>query len=166
MYSNELRTGSQAIPSQVCQCIKNPRNDHTVQATILESPDRVNVVALTSEKKLVVVCQHWLANDVFKVSRPEPDEGEHLVVIEMGLDEVRKEVAEGRFRHALAFTARKLYIPDLKNCSVSVMVSGLLVYSVGSVPSLKHSNMVRFDSGIASFPVSASIFVNTTPSGT
>ncbi|MBU4010193.1 MAG: NUDIX hydrolase [Proteobacteria bacterium] len=38
--------------------LKNPRNAHTVKATVLESPDWVNVVALTPDEKVVVVYQH------------------------------------------------------------------------------------------------------------
>jgi 8-oxo-dGTP pyrophosphatase MutT (NUDIX family) len=38
--------------------VKNPRNAHTVKATVLESPDWVNVVALTPEEKLIIVRQY------------------------------------------------------------------------------------------------------------
>ncbi len=38
--------------------LRNPRNDHTVKATVLETPDWVNVVALTPEEKVVVVQQY------------------------------------------------------------------------------------------------------------
>jgi 8-oxo-dGTP pyrophosphatase MutT (NUDIX family) len=38
--------------------VTNPRNGHTIKATVLESPDWVNVVALTADEKLVVVRQH------------------------------------------------------------------------------------------------------------
>jgi 8-oxo-dGTP pyrophosphatase MutT (NUDIX family) len=38
--------------------VTNPRNAHTVKATVLESPDWVNVVALTPNGKLIVVHQH------------------------------------------------------------------------------------------------------------
>lgn len=38
--------------------VRNPRNSHTVKATVLETPDWVNVIALTQEEKLVVVQQH------------------------------------------------------------------------------------------------------------
>ncbi len=58
------------------------------------------------------------------------------------------------------------HISDLKNCSGSVTVSGFLVYSVGTEPSLKHSKIVFSDSGIGKRPVSASILEKTIPSGT
>jgi len=50
-------------------------------------------------------CHHWLARNVEPTSVPELDEGEHLLVGEMSLDEIRREMAEGRFRHSLAITA-------------------------------------------------------------
>jgi ADP-ribose pyrophosphatase len=145
--------------------VRNPRNAHTVIATVLESPDWVNVVALTSEEKVVVVhqhrfgtrqttteipagivepgetskdaamrelreetgyaseeweylgyvepnpafldnrCHHWLARNVKQVFPHDLEEGENLLVGEMSLDEIRREIVEGRFRHSLAFTA-------------------------------------------------------------
>jgi 8-oxo-dGTP pyrophosphatase MutT (NUDIX family) len=145
--------------------VRNPRNSHTVKATVLEAPDWVNVVALTPEEKVVVVrqyrfgtqettteipagivekdetsqgaairelkeetgysseeweylgyvepnpaflnnrCHHWLARNAEQSTLPELDEGEDLSVIEMGLEEVRREIAKGRFLHSLAITA-------------------------------------------------------------
>ncbi|MBN1582758.1 MAG: NUDIX hydrolase [Anaerolineae bacterium] len=145
--------------------MRNPRNGFTMQATVLESPDWVNVVALTPQEKLVVVqqyrfgsheitteipagiveagetsqeaaarelkeetgytstewaylgyvkpnpafldnrCHHWVARNVVQTSPPELDEGENLVVKEMSLAEISQEIAAGRFRHSLAFTA-------------------------------------------------------------
>ena len=38
--------------------LENPRNGHTVKATVLEAPDWVNVVALTPAGELVVVRQY------------------------------------------------------------------------------------------------------------
>jgi 8-oxo-dGTP pyrophosphatase MutT (NUDIX family) len=38
--------------------VVNPRNTHRMTAIVLESPDWVNVVALTSDKKILVVEQH------------------------------------------------------------------------------------------------------------
>ncbi len=38
--------------------LENPRNGHTVKATVLEAPDWVNVVALTPEGRLVLVQQY------------------------------------------------------------------------------------------------------------
>jgi len=145
--------------------LRNPRNARMVKATVLESRDWVNVVAMTREQKLVVVrqyrfgtreitteipagivedgeesreaairelreetgyasreweylgyvepnpaflnnrCHHWLARNVEQTSTPELDEGENLLVGEMSLDEIRREIVEGRFRHSLAITA-------------------------------------------------------------
>ena len=145
--------------------MRNPRNAHTVKATILESPDWVNVVALTPEGKVVVVrqyrfgaqqmrteipagiidpgetseeaaarelreetgytskeweylgyvepnpafldnrCHHWAARNAVQTSQPALDEGEHVSVGEMSLDEIRREIEEGRFQHALSLTA-------------------------------------------------------------
>ncbi len=153
--------------------VRNPRNAHTVKATVLEAPDWVNVVALTRETKIVVVqqyrfgtraatteipagivevgetskaaavrelreetgygsdeweylgyvepnpaflnnrCHHWLVRNAEQVSRPEPDAGENLLVGEMGLDELRREIEEGRLRHSLALTALA-YVFDLR----------------------------------------------------
>lgn len=50
-------------------------------------------------------CHHWAARDAVQTSPPEQDEGENLVVREMNLDEIGQEIAQGRFRHALAYTA-------------------------------------------------------------
>jgi len=145
--------------------MKNPRNSHTVKATVLEAPDWVNVVALTPGEKVVVVrqyrfgtqettteipagivelgetsqeaairelkeetgysseeweylgyvepnpaflnnrCHHWLAKNVEQFMQPELDEGEDLSVSEMSLEEIRREIVEGRFLHSLAITA-------------------------------------------------------------
>lgn len=145
--------------------MRNPRNSHTVKATVLQSLDWVNVVALTSEEKAVVVqqyrfgtqettteipagiveleetskeaairelreetgyaseeweylgyvepnpafldnrCHHWAARNVVQTMTPKPDDGENLVVREMSLEEIQREIAEGRFRHSLAITA-------------------------------------------------------------
>jgi len=153
--------------------MRNPRNAHTVKATVLESRDWTNVVALTPEKKVVVVrqhrfgtgqptteipagivepgessgeaaarelkeetgyasddweylgyvepnpaflnnrCHHWVARSAVQLSPPEPDKGEDLSVSEMSLEEVRREIVEGRFRHSLAFTAL-MYLFDLR----------------------------------------------------
>ena len=153
--------------------VRNPRTDHTVKATVLESRDWTNVVALTPEDRVVVVhqyrfgtgqvtteipagivesgetsgeaaarelreetgytsdsweylgyvepnpafldnrCHHWVARNAVPSAIPEPDPGEELVVSEMSLDDLRREIAEGRFRHSLAFTAL-MYLFDLR----------------------------------------------------
>jgi 8-oxo-dGTP pyrophosphatase MutT (NUDIX family) len=36
----------------------NPRNSHILDVVILEAPDWVNVLALTPQNKIIVVCQH------------------------------------------------------------------------------------------------------------
>ena len=66
----------------------------------------------------------------------------------------------------LTVTLTCFYISILKNCSGSVATPGRGAYSVGTVPSLKHSKIVLGDSATGSKPVVASIWVNTTPSGT
>jgi ADP-ribose pyrophosphatase len=55
-------TGSEPGPDLILfqaryDWVKNPRNQKTFKAVILESPDWVNVVAITPEKKIVVVKQ-------------------------------------------------------------------------------------------------------------
>lgn len=42
--------------------LENPRNGHTVKATVVEAPDWVNVVALTPAGELVVVRQYRFGN--------------------------------------------------------------------------------------------------------
>ena len=44
--------------------------------------------------------------------------------------------------------AHHSYISSLKKSSASVTSPGFLVYSVGTVPSLKHSKIVFLDSGM------------------
>jgi len=50
-------------------------------------------------------CHHWLAREAVCTADPDLDAGEDLVVEEMSVEEIRREVAEGRLRHALAITA-------------------------------------------------------------
>ena len=69
------------------------------------------------------------------------------------------------FQKAIKGHPPSFYIFDLKNSSFSLIFSGLLVYWVGTVPSLKHSKITFFDSGMGNKPVSASILAKTTPSG-
>ena len=145
--------------------VKNPRNARSMKAVILESPDWINIVAITPEKKLVIVeqfrfgvakttieipagiiesgetsqqaavrelkeetgyttanwkylgwaeanpaflnniCHHWLAQDVVKTDSLQLDDGEEISVKELSLDEVRREIAEGRMRNALSLLA-------------------------------------------------------------
>jgi 8-oxo-dGTP pyrophosphatase MutT (NUDIX family) len=50
--------------------LENPRNGHTVKATVLEAPDWVNIVALTSQGELVVVKQYRFGNGEFTLEIP------------------------------------------------------------------------------------------------
>ena len=50
--------------------LENPRNRHTVKATVLEAPDWVNVVALTREGRLVVVEQYRFGSGEVTVEIP------------------------------------------------------------------------------------------------
>lgn len=51
------------------------------------------------------LCHHWLAKGVARIREPDPDETEDIEVVEMGIEDVRREVLEGRMRNALAVTA-------------------------------------------------------------
>ncbi len=50
-------------------------------------------------------CHHWLARKAIQVGLPTPDEGENLQVLEMRREELQREIAEGRMRHSLTFSA-------------------------------------------------------------
>jgi ADP-ribose pyrophosphatase len=50
--------------------VRNPRNGHTVKATVLETPDWANIVALTPEKKIVVVRQYRFGNQRITTELP------------------------------------------------------------------------------------------------
>jgi 8-oxo-dGTP pyrophosphatase MutT (NUDIX family) len=66
----ETKTGWQVVESEAGPDLKlfkvrfdwveNPRNGRRVKAVVLEAPDWVDVVALTPQGKIVVVCQHRL----------------------------------------------------------------------------------------------------------
>ena len=58
--------------------LENPRNGHTLKATVLEAPDWVNIVALTPEGKLVVVRQFRFGTGEVTLEIPAGiiDEGE------------------------------------------------------------------------------------------
>jgi 8-oxo-dGTP pyrophosphatase MutT (NUDIX family) len=47
------------------------------------------------------VCHQWLALDVVKTSPVDLDEGEEISVTELSLDEVRREIEQGRMRNSL-----------------------------------------------------------------
>jgi 8-oxo-dGTP pyrophosphatase MutT (NUDIX family) len=51
------------------------------------------------------LCHHWLALDVVKTSAPELDEGEEISVAELALEEVHREIEQGRMRNALTVLA-------------------------------------------------------------
>lgn len=58
--------------------LENPRNGHTLKATVLEAPDWVNVVALTPQGELVVVRQYRFGTGEITLEIPAGiiDEGE------------------------------------------------------------------------------------------
>ncbi|MCU0722375.1 MAG: NUDIX hydrolase [Planctomycetes bacterium] len=66
------------------------------------------------------LCHHWLARGAERVSEPAPDETEEIETVEMGIDEVRREIAEGRMRHSLAITALSAVF-DLRSAPLSVV---------------------------------------------
>jgi ADP-ribose pyrophosphatase len=51
------------------------------------------------------LCHQWLATDVVKTHSPNFDEGEDISVSEMSLEELSREVKEGRMRNSLALLA-------------------------------------------------------------
>jgi ADP-ribose pyrophosphatase len=51
------------------------------------------------------LCHHWLARGAERRREPRLDEGEDIEVMELTPEEIRREIAEGRMRHALAITA-------------------------------------------------------------
>ena len=58
--------------------VKNPRNEETFKAVILEAPDWVNIVAVTPEKKVIVVKQFrfGVAKTTVELAAGIIDEGE------------------------------------------------------------------------------------------
>jgi len=145
--------------------MKNPRNDRKMQRVVLESVDWVNVVAITTEQKVVMVrqyrfgigavtsevpggmvdagespleaavrelreetgytssnwrylgavqpnpafmnnlCHHYLATSAQKTQNLDLGEGEDIVVVQITLEALRKEIEQGFLRHALALSA-------------------------------------------------------------
>jgi len=145
--------------------VKNPRNSSQLKAVVLETSDWVNVVALTAEKKILVVsqfrfgirkttveipaglvepgetpqeaairelmeetgyttndwtylgwveanpaflnnrCHMWLANNVIKNHTPALDESEDVVVCDLFIEELHREIREGAMRNALTLLA-------------------------------------------------------------
>lgn len=51
------------------------------------------------------LCHHWLARDVVQTRDPENTAGEHIEVVLMDEDAVRRAVQDGTIRHALALSA-------------------------------------------------------------
>ena len=77
--------------------MKNPRNGSRLKALILESPDWVDIVAVTPEGKIVVVYQYRFGI------------GEHTTEIPAGLmeqDETPGEAARRELREETGYTAR------------------------------------------------------------
>ena len=50
-------------------------------------------------------CHHWLARNAERTREPAPEVGEDLRADELSRDALRAEIAAGRFRHSLAFSA-------------------------------------------------------------
>ena len=50
--------------------LENPRNGHTVKATVVEAPDWVNVVALTAKGELVAVRQYRFGSGEITIEIP------------------------------------------------------------------------------------------------
>jgi 8-oxo-dGTP pyrophosphatase MutT (NUDIX family) len=71
--------------------LENPRNGHTLKATILEAPDWVNIVALTPEGMLVVVRQYRFGTGEITLEIPAGivDPGEDS--LEAAVRELREE---------------------------------------------------------------------------
>ncbi len=51
------------------------------------------------------VCHFWLARDAKPTHAPQLDAGESVSTFELTLDEIRREMKEGRLRHSLAIAA-------------------------------------------------------------
>ncbi len=50
-------------------------------------------------------CHQWLARGVVRTRQPKQDEGEDISVSELSLEEMRREISEGRLRNSLALLA-------------------------------------------------------------
>ena len=84
--------------------VRNPRNAHTVKATVLESQDWVNVVALTHDEKLVVVYQHRFGTRETTAEIPAG-------IVENG--ETSKEAAIRELREETGYTSEEWGILDM-----------------------------------------------------
>lgn len=110
----------------------NPRNAHTIKATVLESPDWVNVVAITPDEKVVIVRQHRFGTGRSTTEIPagivEPDESSGEAAIRelleetgytsdeweyLGFVEPNPAFIDNRCHHWVARNARKTAEPAL-----------------------------------------------------
>lgn len=78
--------------------LRNPRNEHVFKRLVLETPDWVNVVALTSDRRLVVVRQYRFGTSKLTLEIPGG-------VIDRG--EEHAHAAERELREETGFTSRK-----------------------------------------------------------
>lgn len=78
--------------------VRNPRNQYTMRAVILETDDWVNVVALTPQKRVVVVRQYRFGTRRMTVEIPAG-------IMEAG--ETPKEAALRELREETGYTARE-----------------------------------------------------------
>lgn len=71
--------------------LENPRNSHQLKAVVLEAPDWVNVVALTPDKKIVLVRQYrfGISKETIEIPAGLIDPGENSR--EAALRELREE---------------------------------------------------------------------------
>ena len=78
--------------------VRNPRNSKEMRAVVLESPDWVNIVALTPERRLVVVRQYRFGVSAVTTEIPGG-------LIDLG--EAHREAAERELREETGYTTTK-----------------------------------------------------------
>ena len=123
--------------------LENPRNGHTVKATVLEAPDWVNIVALTPAGKLVVVRQYRFGTGEITLEIPagivDPGEDSYKAAVRelqeetgfssqsweyLGWVEPNPAFINNRCHHWLARDAEQTVLPALEdgeNLSVEVL---------------------------------------------